>query len=106
MKKNYYFYYYTPKSHLDITKQAIFAAGAGNMGNYSCCAWETKGMGQFKPELKSNAYIGKVGKISRVNEYKVETICPATKIKQVIKALKKAHPYEYPALGFLKLTSL
>jgi len=50
----YYFYYYTPKSHLKITKQAIFAAGAGLIGNYSCCSWETKGAGQFKPELGSN----------------------------------------------------
>ncbi|EKD46084.1 MAG: hypothetical protein ACD_69C00028G0009 [uncultured bacterium] len=98
-----HFYYYVPKSHLEITKQAIFAAGAGKIGNYSCCAWQTEGIGQFKPEPKSNAYIGKVGKISRVIEYKVETVCKPSKIKAVIKALKKSHPYECPALGVLNL---
>ena len=104
MKNNFYhFYYHTPKSHLEITKQAIFAAGAGYVGNYSCCAWETRGTGQFRPEAKSNAYIGKIGKITKVTEYKVETICRYSKIKRIIKALKKVHPYEHPAFGVLKL---
>jgi len=98
-----HFYYYVPKSHLEITKQAIFAAGAGKMGNYSCCVWQTKGTGQFKPEPKSNAYIGKIGKISKVIEYKVETVCKSSKIKSVIKALKKSHPYEHPAFGVIIL---
>ncbi|MDR1057269.1 MAG: NGG1p interacting factor NIF3 [Coxiellaceae bacterium] len=100
----YQFYYYVPKSHLAITKKAIFSAGAGNIGNYSCCSWQTKGLGQFKPEPKSNAYIGKIGKIAKVPEYKVETVCMQTKIKAIIKALKKNHPYECPAYGFIKLT--
>lgn len=98
-------YYYVPKSHLEITKKAIFAAGAGAIGNYSSCAWQTKGSGQFKPEPKSNPYIGKKGKISKVIEYKVETICSASKIKAVIQALKNSHPYEHPTFGVLKLTS-
>jgi structural toxin protein (hemagglutinin/hemolysin) RtxA len=107
MKKYFYhFYYYTPKSHLEITKQAIFTAGAGRIGNYSGCCWETKGSGQFKPEPKSNAYIGKIGKTTKVVEYKVEAVCPSSKIKKVIKALKSSHPYETPAFGFLKLTGL
>jgi hypothetical protein len=100
MKNNFYcFYYYTPKSHLETTKQAIFAAGAGRMGNYSCCSWETKGTGQFKPEPGSNAYVGKIGKVTKVSEYKVETVCPSSHLKKVIKALKKSHPYEHPAFG-------
>jgi structural hemagglutinin/hemolysin toxin protein RtxA len=102
----YYFYYYAPKSHLKITKQAIFAAGAGNVGNYSCCAWETKGVGQFKPEKESNAYIGKIGKIKKISEYKVEIICPSSKIKKIIAALKQSHPYEHPVFGILELTNL
>ena len=101
--KLYQFYYYVPKSHLTITKNAIFAAGAGNIGNYSCCAWQTKGLGQFKPDPKSKAYIGKIGKITKVFEYKVETICNYTKIKTITKALKKSHPYEHPAFGFIKI---
>lgn len=105
MKKNLYcFYYYVPKSHLEITKKIIFAAGAGKIGNYSCCAWQTKGTGQFKPELNSHAYIGKIGKVAKVVEYKVETICLAAKLKAVIKALKKSHPYECPAFGAIAIS--
>lgn len=104
MKTNLlHIYYYVPKSHLEATKKAIFAAGAGAMGNYSSCAWQTEGTGQFKPEPKSTPYIGKTGKVSKVVEYKVETVCPASKIKVVIKALKSSHPYECPAFGVLKL---
>lgn len=98
-------YYYVPKSHLEITKKAIFAAGAGTIGNYSSCAWQTKGTGQFKPEPKSNPYLGKAGKVSKVIEYKVETVCTTSKIKAVIKALKSSHPYEHPAFGLLKLSN-
>lgn len=104
MKNNlYYFYYYVPKSHLEVTKQAIFAAGAGKIGNYSCCAWQTKGVGQFKPEPTSQAYLGKIGKISKITEYKVETICNSSKIKGITTALKKTHPYECPVLGVIKI---
>lgn len=104
--KYYYFYYYTPKSHLEVTKQAIFAAGAGCVGNYDYCTWETKGIGQFRPKTGSHAYIGKTGKVTRVIEYKVETFCQASKIKKTIKALIKSHPYEHPIFGVLKLTKL
>ncbi|EKE00648.1 MAG: hypothetical protein ACD_21C00298G0002 [uncultured bacterium] len=107
MKKQFCcFYYYVPKSHLESTKKAIFSAGAGRMGNYSCCSWETKGIGQFKPEPRSNAYVGKIGKITVVSEYKVETICQLSKISRIIKALKKSHPYEHPAFGVLKLPNV
>ncbi len=99
----YQIYYYVPKSHLEKTKSAIFAAGAGTMGNYSNCAWQIKGTGQFKPEPKSHAYIGKIGKVANVTEYKVETVCKAQHLKKVLNALKKSHPYEHPAFGIIKL---
>lgn len=106
MKKNLCcFYYYVPKSHLEVTKRAIFTAGAGQIDNYSCCAWQTKGTGQFRPGTGSNAYIGKIDKTTQVIEYKVETICPTSKIPQVIAALKKSHPYETPAFGIIKLAN-
>lgn len=96
-------YYYVPTSQLQITQNAIFSVGAGRIGHYSCCAWYIKGTGQFKPETKSQAYLGKIGKISKVVEYKVETVCASNKRKTVIKALKKAHPYECLVFGILKV---
>lgn len=99
----YYLYYYVPKSHLEKTKTAIFKAGAGNINNYSCCCWQTKGQGQFFPLKNSNPFLGTKGKISRVVEYKVETVCEKRHLTKVIAALKKAHPYEEPALGAILL---
>ncbi|MBU0743910.1 MAG: NGG1p interacting factor NIF3, partial [Gammaproteobacteria bacterium] len=59
--------------------------------------------GQFKPGPENKAYIGKTDEISKIIEYKVETVCTPSKIKDVIKALKKSHPYECPAYGVLKM---
>jgi structural toxin protein (hemagglutinin/hemolysin) RtxA len=97
------FYYYVPQTHLEATKAAIFAAGAGKIGPYSCCSWETKGSGQFRPEDGSNPFIGNIGKIEKVSEYKVETVCYANCLKEVIAALKKSHPYEEPAFGAIEI---
>lgn len=96
-------YYYVPESHLESTKQAIFAAGAGEIGNYSCCAFESKGQGQFRPKPGSKAFIGEIGTLETVIEYKVETVCSEDKLKKVLDALKSSHPYETPAYGIIKL---
>lgn len=89
--------FYVPDSHLEQVKNAMFAAGAGKIGNYSCCAWQTAGEGQYLPLENSQAFIGEIGKIEKVAEYLVEMICVAEHIHAVIAALKLAHPYETPA---------
>jgi len=100
----YMFFVHVPESHVEAVKTAMFAAGAGRLGNYSCCSWQVKGEGQFCPEAGSNAYIGKVGIVEKVVEYKVTTVCvDAAVVKAVITAMKKAHPYEMPAYGVVKL---
>lgn len=86
-----------PESHLNIVKEAIFAAGAGQLGPYSHCAWQVLGEGQFKPLEGSKPFIGSQGVVERVQEYRVETVCDAASIKSVISALKLSHPYEVPA---------
>jgi structural hemagglutinin/hemolysin toxin protein RtxA len=101
----YQLYYYVPETHLEATKAAIFAAGAGTIGNYSQCAWETKGTGQFCPAAGSNPYLGATGIIEKVVEYKVETICSSDCLIAVLAALKAVHPYEQPAFGYVKLES-
>lgn len=89
--------FYVPSSHVDEVKRAMFAAGAGKVGNYSCCAWQSLGEGQFMPLEGSNAYIGEENQLETVQEFKVEMICDASQIKEAIAALKKSHPYEVPA---------
>jgi structural hemagglutinin/hemolysin toxin protein RtxA len=98
--------FYTPESHLEIVKNAMFAAGAGKIGNYSHCAWQTLGEGQFLPLSGSDAYIGELGKLERVQEYKVEMVCDPVYIQQVIQALTATHPYEQPAYFVLRMETL
>lgn len=102
----YTIFVHVPTSHLEQVKRAMFEAGAGSIGNYSCCVWQVKGEGQFMPEEGSNSYCGEVGKLERVEEYKVETICSKGHIKEVIAAMKRAHPYEMPAYGVMKLEEI
>lgn len=92
-----------PSSHLESVKTAIFDAGAGRVDNYSHCSWEVIGEGQFLPLPGSQPYIGQQGQLEIVPEYRVETVCFEEQIKEVIAALKLAHPYEQPSYQVLKL---
>jgi structural hemagglutinin/hemolysin toxin protein RtxA len=89
--------FYVPESHKEAVKQAVFAAGAGQYQSYDSCSWETLGTGQFKPLSGSQPFVGEQDKVERVLEYRVETICSDDKVKAVLAALVKAHPYETPA---------
>jgi len=96
-KAHYQIIFYVPKDHCDKVKTALFHAGAGKLGNYQECAWQTLGQGQFRPNESSQPFIGESGKLESVEEYKVEMICSKDCIDQAISALKQAHPYEEPA---------
>jgi len=88
---------YIQASHLGGVKQGMFDAGAGKIGNYDQCCWQTKGQGQFRPLEGSDAFIGETGRLEIVDEYKVEFVCDAGAVHQVMAAMKAAHPYEEPA---------
>lgn len=97
--------YYVPDSHLDATKQAVFAAGAGRQGNYSHCCFQTKGMGQFKPLAGSQPFIGQQDQVEQVEEWRVEMLCADNVLPQVLAALRQVHPYEEPAIDVWRLQS-
>lgn len=86
-----------PESHLETVKQAIFETGAGKIGHYKHCAWQTLGTGQFMPLTGSQAFIGEIDTLETIPEYKLEIACTDAQLKPAIAALKKAHPYETPA---------
>lgn len=88
---------YIPESHLEPVKRAMFDAGAGRIGNYDSCCWQTKGTGQFRPLEGNNAFIGETGRVEQVEEYKVELVCEEANVPAVLAAMKQAHPYEEPA---------
>ena len=102
----YKFCFYVPESHLQTVKQAVFAAGAGRIGDYDCCAWQTPGHGQFRPLDGSQPFIGAQGQVETVEEYKVEMVCADERIKPVLDALKQAHPYEEPAYDVWRLADV
>ncbi|MDR3238118.1 MAG: YqfO family protein [Spirochaetia bacterium] len=89
--------FFVPESHLEKVKSALFAAGAGKMGNYENCSWQSAGQGQFTPLPGSSPFAGETGKTERLSEYKVEMVCADEFIASAVAALRKAHPYEEPA---------
>lgn len=95
--------YFVPESHLEQTKAAVFAAGGGRQGDYDSCAWQCLGEGQFRPQEGSNPYLGARGRLEKVREYRVELICEAGCIREVVGALRGAHPYEEPAYDVIRL---
>jgi hypothetical protein len=95
--------FYVPKQQLEIVKNSMFAAGAGRYKNYEHCAWQTPGVGQFKPIEQAQPAIGKINQLEQIEEYKVEMVCTEENLHQVIKAMKKTHPYEEVAYAIIKM---
>lgn len=93
--------FFVPETHLETVKNAIFNAGAGELGNYKHCAWQTLGTGQFMPLDGSRAFLGEINTLEKVTEYKVDIMCDTKYIKAAVEALKQAHPYETPAYHVL-----
>ena len=89
--------FFVPIDHKEAVKLAVFAAGAGRIGNYEQCSWEVEGRGQFLPLDGADPFLGKPGQLETVQEFKVEMVCDDEEIKSVLQALKQAHPYEEPA---------
>jgi hypothetical protein len=98
--------FYVPESHLDVVKTAVFTAGAGRIGDYDNCAWQVLGEGQFRPLAGSQPFIGQQNVVEKLAEWKVEMVCEDALIRDVIAALKTAHPYEEPAYDVWRLEIL
>lgn len=98
--------FYVPTDHLESVKQAVFAAGAGKIGNYDACCWQTRGQGQFRPLEGSRPLIGRRGEVATVEEYKVELVVADGCVGDVMAALKVSHPYEEPAYDIWRLEDI
>ena len=102
---NYKLVVFIPKSHLEKVRQAICEAGAGQIGNYDYCTFVTEGVGSYRPLKGTKPFKGQTGKIEKAKEARFETLVPQKKLKKIIKAMLKAHPYEevaydvYPLIG-------
>lgn len=98
--------FFVPETHVEAVKTAVFAAGAGRIGNYDCCAWQTLGEGQFRPLPGSDPFLGNTGTLETVAEYRVEMVCADEYIADALKALRQAHPYEEPAFDIWRLADI
>ena len=98
--------FYVPEKDLEIVKNAMFDAGAGKFDNYENCAWQTTGMGQFKPVGNAKPAIGYLDELEAIEEYKVEMMCVDDNLQMVIEAMKFAHPYEQVAYTVIKMENL
>lgn len=94
---------FVPVDSANKVADAIFAAGAGHIGNYSHCGFATQGQGTFLPLEGARPAIGKRGTFEKVPELRFETIVPADNLAKVITAMLNAHPYEVPAYDIFKL---
>jgi hypothetical protein len=94
---------FVPPEALDEVRDALFAAGAGRIGDYERCSWYTEGTGTFLGGEGTDPAIGEKGREERVPELRLETIFPEEFQAEVVEALRRAHPYEEPAFDVYPL---
>lgn len=85
---------YVPEDNVEEVKQALYDAGAGQIGFYKDCSFQVRGKGSFTPIQGANPYLGKIGDREEAEEVEVSVIFESFKEFQVLSAMKKAHPYE------------
>ena len=94
---------YVPRLHSYGVRQALFEAGAGQIGNYDSCSFNADGTGTFKANEKAQPFVGKIDELHSEPETRIEVILPDYLKNQVLEALLKRHPYEEPAYDFIPL---
>ena len=97
---------YVPIDHVEKVSAALFAGGAGDIGNYSNCSFQAEGVGTFLPKKGTDPHIGKIGKLERVEEQRLETVVPRHQLSKVVSRMMKAHPYEEVAYDILPMENV
>lgn len=98
-------YTYVPLSGLEIVKNALFDAGAGQLGNYSECSFQVLGTGNFKGNRESRPTLGAPEQKMELDEFKIEVVFPVHLKNKIVQTLLRAHPYEEPAYEILTLNN-
>ena len=98
--------FFVPEAQLETVKTAVFSAGAGRVGDYDSCCWQSLGQGQFRALAGAEPFIGELDRLEVVAEYRVEMVCADTCIRAAVAALKQAHPYEEPAFDVHPLSDV
>jgi dinuclear metal center YbgI/SA1388 family protein len=96
---------FVPANHAENVRAALFAAGAGNIGNYSEASFNADGFGTFKGNSQTNPFVGEKGKRHEEKEVKIEVLVPNWLQNNVVKAMLAAHPYEEVAYDIVPLAN-
>lgn len=99
----YKFVGFVPPDSVAAVADAVFAAGAGTIGDYDECAYATEGAGWFTPGVRANPTVGRKGQAERAVETRWETVVPRSLLEAVLRAFAAAHPYEEPAFDVYPL---
>ncbi len=94
---------FVPDGHVDKVAEALFAAGAGHIGDYEQCSFRLSGQGTFFGKDSTRPVVGKKGRLERVSETRLEVVFPERLLGEVTTALRQAHPYEEPAFDVYRL---
>jgi dinuclear metal center YbgI/SA1388 family protein len=94
---------YVPKIHSFAVREALFTAGAGQIGNYDSCSFNVEGIGTFRANENSQPFVGEINEFHAENETRIEVLLPDYQKFKVLEALLKTHPYEVPAYDFIPL---
>lgn len=97
---------FVPETHAEYVRQALFNAGAGHIGNYDSCSYNTRGEGTFRAHENAHPFVGEIGNMHYETEMRIETILPKHKQNEVLRALIAVHPYEEPAYDFYPLLNV
>lgn len=97
---------FVPVPHADVVRKVMAGAGAGKQGDYDSCSFSSRGMGRFRPLRGSHPAIGTEGVLQEVEEERIEVLCLRKNVKTVIDAVRKAHPYEEPAIDVIPLENI
>jgi dinuclear metal center YbgI/SA1388 family protein len=96
---------FIPAAHSESVLQALYEAGAGQIGHYKNCSFQVEGKGTFTPDEQAQPFIGKANVAETVKEIRAEVIFPSHLEGKILTALRKAHPYEEVAYYITTLTN-
>jgi dinuclear metal center YbgI/SA1388 family protein len=96
---------FVPPDALAKVSDALFAAGAGRIGDYRACSFRAPGTGTFFGEAGTSPAVGSAGKLETVDEVRLELVVPLGRAGEVVRALRASHPYEEPAFDLVRLAA-
>jgi hypothetical protein len=104
--KSYKIIVFVPEADGEAVRMAMGEAGAGKIGNYDYCSFTSRGTGRFRPLEGARPAIGEIGLLEDVLEERIETVCSEERLKHVLAAIRRVHPYEEPAIDIYYLAAI